>query len=287
MHGYDDHLYPMVPSLGHCPSPPQMLAYLKDGAYLSHDLTKKVTAELLTYNRDTLVFGHWKGTFSWDTDGFITLTQKAHGLPAIDYTKWVEGQKYWQFIPDWIMVLFTCGYVIGSVWHIAKSVNAQQRIHDGDAMPPTHLTPEEAFQRQQRAKKVFKGRMRPFWVWYEAVIGALMLSALVCLYVYVFHWSPYAPISTSYEIYDADAYSPAHYFMLRKDESRFDPIRQQAVVSAASLLTTQELMEGGFDGSMVSSTSAFASPTLPAPGTPFRWALPDDVQPMKVGGPGG
>ncbi len=29
------------------------------------------------------------------------------GLPAIDYTKYVEEHQYWKFIPDWIMVVFT------------------------------------------------------------------------------------------------------------------------------------------------------------------------------------
>lgn len=64
---------------------------------------------MLTYNPDTLVFGYWTGTFSWSEDGFITLSAKARALPAIDYTKYIEGKKYWQFIPDWIMVLFSIG----------------------------------------------------------------------------------------------------------------------------------------------------------------------------------
>ncbi len=65
----------------------QMLTYLNNGSFLHRQLTDRVTADLLTYNPDLLVFGLWRGAFTWARDGFITLKHQFHALPAIDYTK--------------------------------------------------------------------------------------------------------------------------------------------------------------------------------------------------------
>ncbi len=55
--------------------PVQLLSYVTEGGYLNRDLTSYMTAELLTFNPTLLVFGYWRGTFTWAQDGFITLTQ--------------------------------------------------------------------------------------------------------------------------------------------------------------------------------------------------------------------
>ena len=47
------------------------LQYLMDGNYLDQK-SKRLTAELLTYNADLKVIGYTDMTFDWQTDGSIT-----------------------------------------------------------------------------------------------------------------------------------------------------------------------------------------------------------------------
>lgn len=59
-----------------CPPGPQLLTYVKEGDYLNRQLTDFMTAEALVFNPTLLVFGYWRGTFTWAQDSFITLTQQ-------------------------------------------------------------------------------------------------------------------------------------------------------------------------------------------------------------------
>ncbi|KAJ9529614.1 hypothetical protein QJQ45_014372 [Haematococcus lacustris] len=256
----------------------QMLSYLSDGQYLNKELTRTMTASAVIYNPDLRVFGLWEGQFSWES--VITLKQSFKALPAIDYSRYIASQQYWRFIPDWIMILFTIGYVLGAVYDIGRSLNAQHRIMDADVQPAVQLTREELHARQQRAKRVYRERATPFWMLYEGAVGVLMLTALVLLYVYVFYQSPNAPIKSTFDVYDADAFAPANMFLLRKDQARYDPEQMQQLKAATSMMALLNAERLGLP-SVPSAWTKLVSSGMPQPGTPFRWALPDDLGPLK------
>ncbi len=65
--------------------------------------------------------------------------------------------------------------------------------------------------------------MSPVWVGWEVACFGLMVGALVSLYVYVFQLSPDTPTATTYDVYDADVMAPARFFMVRKNESGWNP----------------------------------------------------------------
>lgn len=77
--------------------------------------------------------------------------------------------------------------------------------------------------------------------------------------------------------------------MLRKEESSFNPEMQQQLVAASALQSSQQLAASALDSatSIFTNVSRNAAPyvstTLPKPGDPFRWALPDDTKPLTVG----
>ncbi|GFH29082.1 uncharacterized protein HaLaN_27681, partial [Haematococcus lacustris] len=246
--------------------------------YLNKELTRTMTASAVIYNPDLRVFGLWEGQFSWDS--VITLKQTFKALPAIDYSRYIASQQYWRFIPDWIMILFTIGYVLGAAYDIGRSLNAQHRIMDADVQPAVQLTREELHARQQRAKRVYRERATPFWMLYEGAVGVLMLTALVLLYVYVFYQSPNAPIKSTFDVYDADAFAPANMFLLRKDQARYDPEQMQQLKAATSMMALLNAERLGLP-SVPSAWTKLVSSGMPQPGTPFRWALPDDLGPLK------
>ena len=43
-----------------------------------------------------------------------------------------------------------------------------------------------------------------------------MAGAVAALFVYAFSLSPYVPINWRFDVYDADTFAPAHYFMVRE-----------------------------------------------------------------------
>ena len=55
------------------------LQYLMDGNYLDQK-SKRLTAELLTYNADLKVIGYTDMTFDWQTDGSITGASAVSGV---------------------------------------------------------------------------------------------------------------------------------------------------------------------------------------------------------------
>lgn len=82
---------------------------------------------------------------------------------------------------------------------------------------------EELFARKRRAKQRYVWRMSPVWVSWEVACFGLMVGALVSLYLYVFQLSPDTPTATTYDVYDADVMAPARFFMVRKNESGWNP----------------------------------------------------------------
>ncbi len=66
-------------------------------------------------------------------------------IPAIDYGKYIEAKQYWQFIPDWVMLLFVFLYGAATLLDVVRALQAQRRLQRArDGEPLEGLTPGEA-----------------------------------------------------------------------------------------------------------------------------------------------
>eukprot|EP00201_Polytomella_parva_P020498 CAMPEP_0175041864 /NCGR_PEP_ID=MMETSP0052_2-20121109/2187_1 /TAXON_ID=51329 ORGANISM="Polytomella parva, Strain SAG 63-3" /NCGR_SAMPLE_ID=MMETSP0052_2 /ASSEMBLY_ACC=CAM_ASM_000194 /LENGTH=412 /DNA_ID=CAMNT_0016304497 /DNA_START=167 /DNA_END=1403 /DNA_ORIENTATION=- len=64
-----------------------MISYLSNGSYLSSTMSRKLTAQLVTYNSDARVFGYGKITFTWLESGVIKATIVLQGLPIVRFNQ--------------------------------------------------------------------------------------------------------------------------------------------------------------------------------------------------------
>lgn len=73
----------------------------------------------------------------------------------------------------------------------------------------------------------YKGRLTPFWIAYDCLVATLMLGSVAALYIYVFWLTPTTEMRVSTNVYDADLFSPARYFLLRR-QCNSQPAGEQA-----------------------------------------------------------
>lgn len=105
-----------------------MLQYLADGEYLDRQLTSDVIVQAATYNPDTHTFGYGKLTFTFGGDGFVTMKSWVMGLPAVDYSGYINTRQYGLFIPDWFVVVLAVVYVCLTMSDIIRSYFHQSKI---------------------------------------------------------------------------------------------------------------------------------------------------------------
>ncbi|KAG1680608.1 hypothetical protein FOA52_015057 [Chlamydomonas sp. UWO 241] len=243
----------------------ELLTYMSDGAFLDPKLSKELTVRLATYNADARAFGFGKATFRWGRVG-VSMSAEIQSVPAVDYSRYIEAGDYSAFIPDWVILGLCIFYLIYTTVNVLKSYRAQGQIQDESPNASgLQMTPEEVFQRKVHAKTRVQARMSWVWVVYEYTICTLMVAAIGLQFYYIFDLSPNAPTSLRYDVYDADIFSPAHYFMLKRNDTAF----------SASEYASHLGM--GLGQSFGSATSAAQPNGMPSPGDPFRWALPVDT----------
>ncbi|EFJ43198.1 hypothetical protein VOLCADRAFT_96666 [Volvox carteri f. nagariensis] len=96
-----------------------------------------------------------------------------------------------------------------------------------------------------KAVRKYRARMTPFWAAYELMVCGFMAACLAILFIYSLQLSRDGPQRLRYDVYDSLSGAPAHIFMLRR-------------------------LTAGRDNA-----------TLPAPGDPLRWTLPEDTSGLE------
>ena len=117
-----------------------MLTYMDDGEFLDRQLSNELTLQAVTYNPSLRCFGYAKATFTWGGDGFIKMKVWAMGLPAIDYSGYINSRQYGMFVPDWFVVVLAVLYILMMLVDIVRSSFHQAKIKD------EHGTPSAAIQ---------------------------------------------------------------------------------------------------------------------------------------------
>lgn len=95
----------------------------------------------------------------------------------------------------------------------------------------------------------YKPTIGPFWMTYELLVCALMCAALAVLFTYALKLTRGVPREDAFDVYDADAFTPARYALLKRREVAADGV-----------------LPGGVNVSSVGR-----------PGQALRWALPSDA----------
>ncbi|KXZ53417.1 hypothetical protein GPECTOR_7g1315 [Gonium pectorale] len=233
----------------------QALLALSEGAYLDRAMTESLSAQLVSYSPDLRVFGFWRGEFRWGAEGAVRATLRTRGLPAIDWRASAKSGKMDDIAIDLALVALVLAYCLTTVYDVVMSVREQRararaarqlakmvsrgvQVTSGDG----HLTSLLSIRK-------YRARMTLFWGIYETALSGIMAACLGLLFSYSRHVASGAPRQPRYDVYDADGYAQARYFMLRRDAS-----------AAAAALN--------------------ASANAPLAGEPGRWSLPEDAGPL-------
>ncbi|KAG2422398.1 hypothetical protein HYH02_015446 [Chlamydomonas schloesseri] len=106
---------------------------------------------------------------------------------------------------------------------------------------------------------------------YEAVICGLMAAAVGVFFTYAIHLSSKDSFTAGGNVYDADAFTPARYFLIKRQDTQQAPA---ATPGAAAFVGTNT----------TANTTANTTPggAAPAPGEAGRWRLPADTAPWEA-----
>lgn len=146
-----------------------------------------------------------------------------------------------------------------------------------------------------RSAYVYRHRITPFWMAWEAAIAALMWAALGVFFAYAAHISAHSSqLELGFEAYDALASAPARYFLsARQNGTLAVPIfealasgSKDAPASAgeASASAQARSSDGIEDAALLNAALAQLSEAAanvsaklvsPSPGEPLRWQLPE------------
>jgi hypothetical protein len=110
-----------------------------------------------------------------------------------------------------------------------------------------------------KTPRMYKPRMTVVWLLYEVVVCCLMIAALVVFYTYAVRLSVRDYFTSRFDIYDADTFARARYFLMLRRAS------PASMVSASNI-------------------TGFALDDLAVAGMPGRWALPSDAKPLNEAG---
>ncbi|EFJ51847.1 hypothetical protein VOLCADRAFT_87436 [Volvox carteri f. nagariensis] len=106
------------------------------------------------------------------------------------------------------------------------------------------------------SNRKYTPRMSAGWVMYETAICALMVAAIAVLYTYTVRLSVREDFIARFDVYDADAFAPARYFLLRRSTS----------------LNSSE------------GASSAATNTTRTAGSPDRWRMQADPRALNAAG---
>ncbi|KAG2452521.1 hypothetical protein HYH02_002759 [Chlamydomonas schloesseri] len=260
----------------------QAITYIRDGGYLAETLTKTLRVQLVSYNADAQVFGYLRLDLSWLDSGLIGGATRLLALPAVSYGAAVQSAQVQKFLPDFFLILLCCGYLLVTAYDVFVQLHRQaqmrklrallrkgknkgglEAIHeaDDDNDDDDHMlgigdNQRKVLHKQDGTKvvvKLYKPRMSVGWVVFEAAVCVLMFTSLGFLFAYTAKLADKNAFPSRFELYDADGYAPARYFL---------PLRRENVTVTQSANTT---------------TGANFT-TTPTPGSANRWQLPEDKQ---------
>jgi len=208
----------------------QTLTQLKDGAYLSSTLTKQLTAQLLSYNADLSVFGYWRATFRWTEEGTISCRSEEQALPAVSYAQALRLGQAHKVAPDIVLILLVILYCYLTVRDVTGSLRAQRALaltaEQRDAAKVAKKVAklrtyaagdlDERPEARDYTPRKYEVKMTPFWIAYESAICAVMLGAIIALYVYGVALTDAAPFAMRRDVYDADLYAAARPLLLKQ-----------------------------------------------------------------------
>ncbi len=117
--------------------------------------------------------------------------------------------------------------------------------------------------KQGVSTRQYRPRMSARWVAYEAVLCCLMVAAVAVFYAYAVRLSVREEFFPRFNVYDADTFAPARYFLLKR----------QAPTTATALAETN-----------TTANSTVAAPAAGSPGGGMRWQLPPDQDPINGAG---
>ncbi|KAG2445957.1 hypothetical protein HXX76_000560 [Chlamydomonas incerta] len=259
----------------------QAITYIRDGGYLSETLTKTLRVQLVSYNADAQVFGYFRVDLDWLDSGLIWGATRLLALPAISYGSAVASAQVEKFLPDFFLIVLCCGYLLVTAYDIFVQLHRQAQmrklrtllregkkkegeldtIHeaDDDDDDNDHVlgigdTERKVVYKHDGTKltvKMYKPRMSVGWVVFETTVCVLMFTSLGFLFAYTAKLADKDAFPSRFELYDADGYAPARYFL---------PLRQENV-------TVTQQSNG--------TSNTAASPT---PGSANRWQLPEGSQ---------
>lgn len=135
----------------------QLMQYLQDGQYLDRHLTRQLSVELVTFNSDTRTFGYARMVFDWAGDGIISLSTYVQGLPAVDYSQYIDTRQYGLFVPDWFVVVLAVLYIVLTTVDVYKSFRSQGKtMDDNQAAGGIRLSPEVSVGRVEKRGEWYK-----------------------------------------------------------------------------------------------------------------------------------
>ncbi|PNH05934.1 hypothetical protein TSOC_007762, partial [Tetrabaena socialis] len=284
----------------------EIVAYLRDGAYLSASRTSTLSAHLVTLNPALSVLGYLRLDLVWRGDGRIPGRLAFSGMPTLPYSKGgLAGATATQLLTDIALLSLVILYLVLAVIDLVAGV----WMHRPGVTDPEPASPEHPGLPQHLASLYLgqaAGDCEPSRgstttraagptdanLLLQALTLGLMIAALAVYGVYGFQISSTATFAQRYDIYDAPDSAPARFFMLRRREM---PPPADAAPLPSPPLSPPSTRAGGPADPVFSPTSPPPSPSAPPPALPAssysglpgeegRWALPEDRSGLTAAG---
>jgi hypothetical protein len=98
----------------------QTYEFLRDGNFLDHDFSSRLTMEMVTYNQGARIFGYFSGIANWMDNGDVKMTYTITALPIT-----IDGTAS-QIVYNAVLIFLICIYIVlaindtYSAWSIEK-----------------------------------------------------------------------------------------------------------------------------------------------------------------------
>ncbi|KAG2447259.1 hypothetical protein HYH02_007999 [Chlamydomonas schloesseri] len=230
----------------------QALDYLSRGAYLSATLTKSLEAMLVFYSADAAVFGVWSASFRWIKSGAIEATYKLVTLPAISYGKALSRldviTSTKRLLSDVVLLLLIICFCLLAGWDMHCTLAAQARLRHAWRHDRKHGRPNSRSSKvggalssttaQEGSLGGVSSANNVLRLCYEAVICGLMAAAVGVFFTYAIHLSSKDSFTAGGNVYDADAFTPARYFLIKRQDTQQAPAATPGAAAFVGTNTT-------------------------------------------------
>eukprot|EP00798_Chlamydomonas_sp_ICE-L_P013652 gene13652-19539_t len=281
-----------------------LLAFLKEGSYLSGSRTTTLTAQMVAYNSVLRAYGYAKVSFSWSAGGQIKAKVLVKALEYKDYTLRGLAQKKMQMlllvdialilIVTWYLYMATVDVYLSVAHQIkdrkARRIMAEHGISaDGEeqkaALRAIHEEEEHDEHHDHSDSKLdamksrkfkpkaarYHAQMTPFWMVYEIALCSIMITAVALSFLYAVGLSQTVPTEIRYNVYDASSFAAARPLMLKRldtlDKVQASSTKQDAINLAAMAGITNSFEIQALQSAMLSE---------PVQGQAGRWKMTED-----------